>query len=129
MATYVIEGTISELTKKNENNNSKISIKISGAEGYALKKKDNIFNVICQCTNANSKYVEDNKAPSHSLKIPEDFDLNISDTYAALCSLALATGRKTRIIFEEQENSSETDDETKISNQWYKIISLSLLAK
>ena len=47
MATYVIEGTISELTKKNEENDSKISIKISGSEGYAVKRDKETYNVFC----------------------------------------------------------------------------------
>lgn len=44
MATYVIECTISELTKKND---SKISIKISGSEGYSVKQDKETYNIFC----------------------------------------------------------------------------------
>ena len=36
MANYVIEGTVSELTKEG----TKISVKIVGTEGYAIKQGD-----------------------------------------------------------------------------------------
>lgn len=132
MTNYVIEGTISEITKKGEKN----TFKFSGTEGYALKKKDKDkcikMNVFSPCLEGkDNKYVEDNKTPSHSLKISEEFDFNISDNYIALCFSAVASGRKVRFIFEENAESNEStiNDETKVLDKVIlRIISVSLLS-
>lgn len=48
MATYVIEGTISELRKEEISKNKyDIKIKISGSEGYSVKQDKKKYNVFC----------------------------------------------------------------------------------
>ncbi|MBD5448390.1 MAG: hypothetical protein HDR32_11835 [Treponema sp.] len=62
MANYVIEGTVSELTKEG----TKISVKIVGTEGYAIKQGDKTYNVFCpkdllETGNCDKGYIVDSK--------------------------------------------------------------------
>ncbi len=128
--SYIIEGTVLELTYSS----GKYMLKICGAEGYSLIKKDKKetikFNVLCQCLkNKENKCVVDNKTPSHALRIPDSFDFNISNDYDLLCASALASGKKLRFVFEEvQESKAKTDVITDVLDKKLKIVSLSLLA-
>ena len=77
--------------------------------------------------------MEDNKAPSYALKIPDDFAFNVSDNYISLFISSLSDGKKMRIVFEEATtlNENETNiatDETKVLDKVLKIISVSILA-
>ena len=131
---YVIEGTVTEISREATKN----IFKISGTEGYSLRKKDGKEyvkeNVLCRCTiNKENKIVEDNKAPSYALKIPDDFAFNVSDNYISLFISSLSDGKKMRIVFEEATtlNENETNiatDETKVLDKVLKIISVSILA-
>ena len=62
MANYVIEGTVSELTKEG----TKISVKIVGTEGYAIKQGDKTYNVFCpkdlsEAGNCSNGYIVDSE--------------------------------------------------------------------
>ena len=95
MATYVIEGTISELTKKND---SKISIKISGSEGYSVKQDKKKYNVFrYQYSQNNSLPPTGKVAPCHIAD--SQFELPIGVRYENILAQALVSGKRIRLIF------------------------------
>ena len=124
---YVIEGTVTEISR----DASKNIFKISGTESYSLRKKDGKEyvkeNFLCPCTK--NEVVEDNKVPSYALKIPDDFAFNVSDNYISLFISSLSASKKMRIVFEESSETKNSDDTTEISNKKnLKIKSVSILA-
>lgn len=128
--SYIIEGTVLELTYSS----GKYMLKICGAEGYSLRKKENDklinVNVLFHYEKiAENGYVETNKETGNDLIIPESYEFNIPNDFALLCSSALASGKKLRFVFEEvQESKAKTDVITDVLDKKLKIVSLSLLA-
>lgn len=116
---YIIEGTISEITKTNGKN----SFKISGSEGYALKQKkgkdETKSNVLCLEETSES----DNKKTRNAIIVPIDNSFEAKDDEVYLLSLALLNGKKCRISFSRKTKTSKdfkSDD--------YEITSLSVLS-
>ena len=121
MENYIIEGTISEITKEK----SKNTFKIAGAEGYALtQRKDSLetkYNILCN-TDKNS-YL--------ALKIEKDFPCNVSDDFMPLLVSAMTYGRKVRITFMTYTANNIKKDEsvlTIINGTRYSVSSITLLS-
>ena len=126
---FIIEGTVSEITVTKD----KYSLKIQGTDGYFLKKKNGSesvnVNVLCSCTEGKkNKFVGNNKVPSHSLKVPQDFEYNFSEKYLSLCTAALTNGKKMRFVFEELESPDDEKIPTEIDEKNYWISFITLLA-
>ena len=93
MATYVIEGTVSELIKRQNG----ISIKISGSEGYSVKQDKKKYNVFCP---------ED--MPKHGrIKLCYIIDagaiINVRQNYENLLMHASMSGKRLRLTFPEDK--------------------------
>lgn len=89
MATYVIEGTISELTK-----NGGIAIRISGSEGYSVKQDKKKYNVFCP----KDMPKEDEMKPC--CIADSQFELPIDVKYEDILAQALVSGKRVRLTLE-----------------------------
>ena len=114
--TYVIEGTISELSV-NESNT--FTCKVSGREGYAIRqgKDKKLFNLLC----SNEKEV---------LKTDPDFSITFPAIFQSIMIASLTFGKIVRIELEETSKKSKIKKtKIKIDNKTYNIKSVSLLSE
>ncbi len=119
MATFVIEGTVSELKVQKD----KCSFKISGTEGFAVKQKDVKFNLLCSNSNdLGNKNIE----ARDSLLVPasQDFNLDVTDSFLSILNASVISCKKNRFEFEQSEQSV-----TKIAEKCYSLSSITLLAE
>lgn len=91
MANYVIEGTVFELTKEK----SKVSVKIVGSEGYAIKHDDKIYNVFClenmpETDDAVKSYITDSKTK-----------ITVNKEFETILTQASMHGKKIRLTVSE----------------------------
>ena len=91
MEMYVIEGTISELTK-----NGDIAIRISGSEGYSVKQDKKKYNVF------RYQYSQDKSLPTTGEVAPcyiadSQFELPIDVKYEDILAQALVSGKRIRL--------------------------------
>lgn len=121
MANYIIEGTISEISKEK----SKNTFKIAGTEGYALiqrmGKTETKFNILCGA----------DKKSYLALKMEKDFSYVVSDDFMSLLFSAMTHGKKVRVIFMEYTKNNIKKDESIImiiNGVRYSISSITLLA-
>lgn len=127
MANYIIEGTVTEITLKSEN---ELSFKIAGTEGFALqnKQKDSNekknCNILLECDeNGDIKEI-----PQAALVFNknEEFKVSKQSTFLPLETLtaAVTSGKRIRLILEE----NSTDTSISISKKNFKLSSLSFLS-
>lgn len=96
MEAYVIEGTISELTKKQNG----ISIKISGSEGYSVKQDKKKYNVVrYQDSQNNTLPTAGEVAPCYIAD--SQFELPIGVRYENILAQALVSGKRIRLTIPE----------------------------
>lgn len=100
MEAYVIEGTISELTKKQNG----ISIKISGSEGYSVKQDKKKYNVVrYQDSQNNTLPTTGEVAPCYIAD--SQFELPIGVRYENILAQALVSGKRIRLTIPEDKFS------------------------
>lgn len=94
MATYVIEGTISELTKKQNG----ISIKISGSEGYSVKQDKKKYNVFrYQYSQDKSLPTTGEVAPCYIADSQFELPIDVKMEYENILAQALVSGKRIRL--------------------------------
>lgn len=124
MATCVIEGTVSEL-RMTQND---WSFKVCGIEGYAIRQmqgKDYVYlNVLCPP----SQTAEEAKKPRGAIVVgkEERWTLKENSFFVELITCAVSSGK--RICFELEE-SNENDYGVIISDKYFKLSSVTLLAE
>lgn len=91
MATYVIEGTISELTK-----NGGIAIRISGSEGYSVKQDKKKYNVFCP----KDMPKEDEMKPCCIADSQFELPIDVKMKYEDILAQALVSGKRVRLTLE-----------------------------
>ena len=105
MANYVIEGTVSELTKEG----TKISVKIVGTEGYAIKQGDKTYNVFCpkdlsEAGNCSNGYIVDSEN-----------EFTVDNSFENILIQASMNGKKIRLTIElanEEELKKHIQDKS-----------------
>ena len=117
MAIYVIEGTISELTKRQNG----ISIKISGSEGYSVKQDKKKYNVFCP-----KDMPKEDKSVLCCIT-GSQFELPIATTvkYENILAQALVSGKRVRLTLEVDD--TKTLEECVNEKQSIPLKSLTLL--
>lgn len=99
--SYILEGTISELTAKGND----YLFKITGTEGFAIKQRDKIYNVFCpeHIVTANG-----NLAPAFIA--PDAMEMQATNSPIALVSSAMAGGKRVRIEVDDTEIITEVNN-------------------
>lgn len=98
MATYVIEGTISELRKEDSTEkNCNIKIKISGSEGYSVKQDKETYNIFCP-----------KDMPKHGKMklcyiINAGASITVCQTYETILMQASISGKRIRLTIPEDK--------------------------
>ena len=106
MANYIIEGTISELSK----NEGKYTFKISGTEGYSIKQKSGKESIKSNVLCLNDTSVIDNKKPRNAVIIPTDTVFQLESDDVLLLSLALVNGKRCKLILSEKRTKGKKAD-------------------
>ena len=96
---YVIECTVSELTVKE----SEIAVKISGAEGYAIKEGDKTYNVF------RPKDLPKAKEIVQSYIADSENEFTVDNNFENILTQATVHGKKIRLTI-ELENGNELKD-------------------
>ena len=96
---YIIECTISELTKEVD----KISVKIVGTEGYAIKQGDKTYNVFClenmlETDDAVRSYITNSNT-----------EISVNKDFENILTQASMNGKKLRLTI-ELEDTKELKD-------------------
>lgn len=96
---YVIEGTISELTV----NETGITVKISGSEGYAIKQGDKTYNVFCpkdlsEAGNCSNGYIADSEN-----------EFTVDNNFENILTQATVHGKKIRLTVSENALKNSKD--------------------
>ncbi|MDE6245609.1 MAG: hypothetical protein K2M50_08135 [Treponemataceae bacterium] len=96
---YIIECTISELTKEVD----KISVKIVGTEGYATKQGDKTYNVFCpkdlsEAGNCSNGYIVDSKT-----------EITVNNKFENILTQASMNGKKLRLTMELEDTKGLKD--------------------
>ncbi|MBD5404735.1 MAG: hypothetical protein HDR55_07095 [Treponema sp.] len=96
---YIIECTISELTKEVD----KISVKIVGTEGYATKQGDKTYNVFCpkdlsETGNCSNGYIVDSKT-----------EITVNNKFENILTQASMNGKKLRLTMELEDTKGLKD--------------------
>ncbi|MCH5283935.1 MAG: hypothetical protein J1E59_09830 [Treponema sp.] len=119
MATYVIEGTISELRKEGQ---SCIRMKIAGSEGYSVKQDKKKYNVF------RYQDLQNNNLPTTGKVAPcyiadSQFELPIGVGYENILVQALVSGKRVRLTILEsilksavQSNAGKTSQNQSASS-------------
>lgn len=119
MANYVIECTISKLTKKKTEKG--ITVKISGSEGYAIKHGDKIYNVFCP------KNMPEAGNSDHGYVVDSETEITVNNNFENILTQASMNGKKIRLTIElanEEELKKHIQDKTALP-----ITSVTLLQK
>lgn len=88
---YFIECTVSELTKKK----TKIAVKISGAEGYAIKQGDKTYNVF------RPKDLPKAKKTVQSYIADSENEFTVDNNFENILTQATVHGKKIRLTVSE----------------------------
>ena len=100
MATYIIEGTITELSANNKGKFT--SFKICGAEGYAVKRNKTSYNLLCSTENATNENI------ITAFILFSERTYKASEKQLSLLASALAGGRRVKITVEATEDKIKT---------------------
>ena len=119
MVNYIIEGTISELSK----NEGKYTFKISGTEGYSIKQKSGKESIKSNVLCLNDTSVIDNKKPRNAVVIPTDNVFQAEADDVLLLSVALVNGKRCKLALSEKRTKSKKGDCID-----YEVSSITLLA-
>lgn len=125
MATFVIEGTVSELKVQKD----KCSFKISGTEGFAVKQKvkdkDVKFNLLCGSNGTVGNELE----ARDSVLVPasQDFNLDVTGSFLSILNASVISCKKNRFEFEQSEQSEQSV--TEIADKCYSLSSITLFAE
>lgn len=102
MATYVIEGTISELTK-----NGGIAIRISGSEGYSVKQDKKKYNVFrYQYSQDKSLPTTGEVAPCYIADSQFELPIGVKMEYENILAQALVSGKRVRLTLEVDDTKT-----------------------